>query len=93
VPPDKVVVAIVGSGETTTVADFAFEVSATEVAVTVKVMFAEPEVGALYVTPVDVLFVKVPQALPLHDAPDTVQVTPLPLESLLTVAVKGNVCP
>ena len=42
---------------------------------------------------VAVLFVKVPQAVPLHDVPDMLQVTPLPLVSLVTVAVKFKVCP
>jgi hypothetical protein len=40
-----------------------------------------------------VLFVKVPQAVPVHAVPESVQVTPLLLESLLTVAVKLRVCP
>jgi len=33
------------------------------------------------------------QALPEHPVPDAAQVTPLPLESLLTEAVKSKVCP
>jgi hypothetical protein len=45
------------------------------------------------VAEVAVLFVKVPQAVPLHDVPDMLQVTPLPLVSLVTVAVKFKVCP
>src|SRR5579863_6784580 len=93
VPPDKVVVLMVGSGETVTGVDFVFEVSATDVAVIVTETFAAPDVGALYVTPVVVLLVNVPQLFPVHDVPDTVQLTPLPLESLLTAAVKFRVCP
>jgi hypothetical protein len=73
--------------------DFVFDLSAAEVAVIVTVMFPEPDVGALYVTPDAVLFVRLPQALPLQPVPDMVQVTPLLLESLLTVAVKTKVCP
>jgi hypothetical protein len=37
------------------------------------------------------MFVKVPQALPEHAVPETLQVTPLPLESFATVAVKFRV--
>ena len=84
---------MVGSGETVTGADTDFDVSATDVAWTVTVMFAETDAGALYVTPDAVLLVKVPQALPLHDVPDMAQVTPLLLESLVTVAANFNVCP
>jgi hypothetical protein len=39
------------------------------------------------------MLVKVPQAAPVHAVPDIVQVTPLLLESLLTVALKFKVCP
>jgi hypothetical protein len=39
------------------------------------------------------LFEKVPQAVPLHDVPDMLQVTPPPLESFATWAVKFKVCP
>ena len=42
---------------------------------------------------VAVLFVKVPQAVPLHVVPAMLQVTPLLLVSLATVAVKFKVCP
>jgi hypothetical protein len=45
------------------------------------------------VAEVVVLLVKVPQAVPLHDEPDMPQLTPLLVESLLTVAVKFKVCP
>jgi hypothetical protein len=82
-----------GSSETTTGADCDFDVSAADVACTVTVMFAETDAGALYVTAVAVLLVKVPQALPEQPVPDTLQVTPLLLESLLTEAVKFKVCP
>jgi len=40
-----------------------------------------------------VLFEKVPQAVPLHDVPDMLQVTPAPLVSFVTWAVKFNACP
>ena len=40
-----------------------------------------------------VLLLKVPQVVPLHDVPDMLQVTPLLLESLVTVAVRVKVCP
>ena len=40
-----------------------------------------------------VLLLKVPHAVPLHEVPDMLQLTPLLLESLLTVAVKFRVCP
>ena len=89
----KVVVVMVGSGEMTTGAAFDFDMSAADVACTVTVMFAETVAGAVYVTAVAVLFVKVPQALPEQPVPDMVQVTPLPLGSLLTEAVKLKVCP
>jgi len=56
-------------------------------------MLAETDAGAVYVTAVGALLVKVPQALPEQPEPDIVQVTPLPLESLLTEAVKFKVCP
>jgi hypothetical protein len=39
-----------------------------------------------------VLFVKVPHAVPLHPLPESVQVTPLLVESLVTVAAKFSVC-
>ena len=89
----KVVVLMAGSGETTIGADFAFDVSAADVACTVTDMFAETVAGALYVTAAAVTLVKVPHALPEQPVPDIVQVTPLPLESLLTDAVKFKVCP
>jgi hypothetical protein len=37
--------------------------------------------------------VKLPQALPEHPDPETLQVTPLLVESFVTVAVKFTVCP
>jgi hypothetical protein len=40
-----------------------------------------------------VVFEKVPQAVPLHDVPDMLQLTPSPLESFATLAVKFKVCP
>ena len=39
------------------------------------------------------VFVSVPQALPLQPLPDKVQETPWPLESLATLAVNFTVCP
>ena len=39
------------------------------------------------------VFVTVPQALPVQLLPETLQVTPWLLESLVTVAVKLTVCP
>jgi hypothetical protein len=80
-----------GSGETTTVVDIDFDVSATDVACTVTVMFAVTEAGAAYVTADVVGFVRVPHAVPLQPVPATAQVTPLALESLLTVAAKFKV--
>jgi hypothetical protein len=84
---------MVGMGDTTTAVDIDFDVSAADVACTVTAMFAETDAGALYVTAVAVLLLKVPQALPEQPVPDMVQLTPLPLESLLTEAVKSKVCP
>ena len=40
-----------------------------------------------------VLLLKVPQAVPEHDVPDMLHVTPLLLLSLVTVAVRFTVCP
>jgi hypothetical protein len=36
---------------------------------------------------------KVPQTAPVHPVPDMLQVTPAPLESFATLAVKFSVCP
>ena len=83
---------MLGAGVTITVEVTDFVVSA-EVAMTVTVIFAETVAGALKVAAVAVLFEKVPQAVPLHDVPDMLQVTPLPLVSLATVAVKFKLCP
>ena len=82
-----------GAGVTRTVEDIVLDVSATEVAKIVTVIFAVKVAGASYVAAVAVLFEKVPQAVPLQVAPDMLQVTPLPLVSLATVAVKIKVCP
>jgi hypothetical protein len=40
-----------------------------------------------------VVFVKVPQAAPLHDVPDMLQVTPPLPVSFATLAVKFKDCP
>ena len=93
VPLASDVVVMLGGGVTTTVEVTDFVVSLAEVAMTVTVIFAETVVGALKVAAVAVLFEKVPQAVPLHDVPDMLQVTPLPLVSLATVAVKFKLCP
>jgi hypothetical protein len=82
---------IAGAGDTVTVADADFVASATEVAVTVTATFADTVVGALYVADVAVPPVSVPQAAPVQDAPETVQVTPLLRVSLATAAVKAMV--
>jgi len=93
VPLASDVVVMLGGGVTTTVEVTDFVVSLAEVAMTVTVIFAETVVGALKVAAVAVLFEKVPQAAPLHDVPDMLQVTPLPLVSLVIVAVKFKLCP
>jgi hypothetical protein len=82
-----------GAGDTVTFADADFVVSATEVAVIVTAVLAETVLGALYVAVPPVPPVSVPQAAPVHDAPETVQVTPLLRVSLATVAVTVIVCP
>jgi hypothetical protein len=87
------VVVMLGAGLTVTVDDADFVVSAAEVAFTDTVKLEETDDGALYVAADAVVFVRVPQAAPLHPVPETLQVTPLLLESLLTVAVKLTVCP
>jgi len=84
---------MLGAGVTTTVEVTDFVVSLAEVAMTVTVILAETVAGALKVAAVAVLFEKVPQAVPLHDVPDMLQDTPLPLVSLATVAVKFKLCP
>ena len=84
---------MLGAGAMITVEVTDFDVSLAEVAMTVTVIFAETVAGALKVAAFAVLFEKVPQAVPLHDAPDMLQVTPLPLVSLVTVAVKFKLCP
>jgi hypothetical protein len=56
-------------------------------------MLAETELGAVYFTADVVAFINVPHAAPVQLVPDNVQVTPLLLESLLTVAVKVRVWP
>jgi hypothetical protein len=54
---------------------------------------AETEVGASYVAVVVVVLVKVPQAVPVHPAPEALHVTPFALESFSTVAANFTVCP
>jgi hypothetical protein len=82
------VVATPSTGVTTTVEDADLVLSATEVAFTDTVRLDETCVGALYVAVVAVVFERIPQALPVHDVPETLQVTPLLLESFATVAAK-----
>jgi hypothetical protein len=84
---------MLGGGLTTTVDEADLEVSATEVAFTDTVESEATGVGALYVAVVAVVFVKLPQAAPEHPVPETPQVTPLLLESFVTVAVKFTLCP
>jgi hypothetical protein len=66
-----------------------FVTLATLVAVT---RYWPPVVGAVYLTDVDVAELKVPQAVPEHEEPDTVQVTPCPDVSFSTVAVSVTDC-
>jgi hypothetical protein len=84
---------MLGGGLTTTVDEADLVASAAEVAVTDTVKLAETGEGALYVAVVAVVFVKLPQAAPLHAVPETLQVTPLLPVSFATVAVKFTVCP
>ena len=84
---------MLGAGLTTTGVDFAFVESDAEVAVTVTFILDVTDAGALYVAAVAVVLLKVPQADPLQPVPDMLQLTPLLLESLVTVAVKATVCP
>lgn len=93
VPPVRVVVVIFGAGATITAAADDFEVSAREVACIDTVMFAETVLGALYVAPDVVLPVNVPQAAPVHDVPDILQLTPALPESFVTFALKLSVWP
>ncbi|MGD0922782.1 MAG: hypothetical protein ABSA70_13595 [Terriglobia bacterium] len=92
-PLDSDVIVMLGTGVTTTVEDADLVVSATEVAFTETVKLEETDAGALYFAVVAVVLVKVPQAAPVHAVPETLQVTPLLLESFATVAVKFTVCP
>jgi len=80
-------------GEITTTAELDWVASATEVAVIVILRAAETEGGAVYVAVLAVGLAKVPQTVPLTPAPEALQVTPLPLESFSTVAVKFTACP
>jgi len=84
---------MLSGGLTTTLDDADSAVLATDVAVTVTVTLDVTDVGVLYVAPVVVLLVNDPQAAPVQFAPAIVQLTPLSLESLDTVAVKASVCP
>jgi hypothetical protein len=83
---------MLGGGLTTTNVEADLVESAMEVAVTDTLKPAETDDGALYVAVVAVMFVRLPQALPEHPVPETLQVTPLPLESFATVAVRFTVC-
>jgi len=62
---------------------------ATLVAVTT---YTPPVVGAVYLTEVVVPAVKVPHAFPEHDEPETLHVTPSPVESFSTVAFNVTDC-
>jgi len=93
VPSDSDVIVMLGGGVTTTVEDADLVGAAAEVAFTDTVKLEETGVGALYVAVVVVVLVKVPQAAPVHAVPETLQVTPVLLESFATVAVKFTVCP
>lgn len=68
-------------------------VFATDVAFTVTVSTEETVDGATYVAAVLDVFVSVPQPLPLQLIPETLQDTPLLLESLVTLAVNFTVWP
>jgi hypothetical protein len=72
---------MLGAGVTMTLEDVAFVLSVTEVATIVAVIFAETDAASAVVP------VNVPQAVPVHVAPDMLQLTPAPLESLATIAV------
>jgi len=76
---------------TTTVHVADLLVSAAEVAVTATVRAEETDDGGVYVAAL-VVVLKVPQAFPLQPVPETLQVTPLLLESLLRVAARLKVC-
>lgn len=89
----KAVAAMLGAGETTTTAELVLVESAADVAVTVTLRFAATEAGALNVAALVVVLVKVPHAAPERPVADTLQVTPLALESFSTVAVNFTVCP
>ena len=82
----SVVVVITGGGLTTMLTEADLVVSATEVAVIVTEVFEVTVAGAAYVTGLPVVALNVPP-------PVTVQVTPLPDESLATVAAMLRVCP
>ena len=84
---------MLGAGVMTTVEVTDFVESLTEVAMTVTVIFAATVAGALKVAALAVLFEKVPQAVPLQEVPDMLHATPLPLLSLVSVAVKFKLCP
>jgi hypothetical protein len=69
-----------------------FVVSATEVAVRVTVAGLGTFAGPVYVIGVPEALVavdSVPQAAPLHPAPESAQLTPLFAESFVTVAVNA----
>jgi hypothetical protein len=84
---------MLGAGLTTTAAVADLVVSAAEVATTETVVLDVTVAGVLYVAEVAVTFLKPPHAEPVHPVPVADQVTPLLLESLLTVAVYATVCP
>jgi hypothetical protein len=82
-----------GAGLSTTVDADDFVLSATAVAVTVMLELLVTDGGALYLAAVLVTLVKVPQALPVHPAPEALHFTPALVVSWVTLAVKSTVCP
>lgn len=84
---------MLGAGATTTAAEADLVVSAAAVAETVTLRLAETGDGAVYVAALVVVLVSAPQAVPVPPAQATLHVTPLPLESLSTVAAYFTVCP
>lgn len=86
-------VVIAGAGFTFTTAEAETLPFSTDVAFTVTVRGEATTGGALYVAAVLDVFANVPQPLPLQPLPDTLQDTPLLLESSLTLAVNFIVWP
>ena len=82
-----------GAGFTTTVDADDLVLSATAVAVTVTFELLVTGAGALYLAAVVVTLVKVPQALPVHPAPEALHFTPALVVSWVRLAEKSTVCP